>query len=238
MSIFNVLAYPVEHWTWDDLINKSYKQNSSANHEPTKTFYLGNKPLLTTLQLDLSSPKIKKGGFKIAAFGISTTSLFKSSATQDVCAKRTYYTEERVTEHNGSLVTKTTNVPHDSQKQVQNLSMEVACVVWAQALLDIVYEFVAEAITSHGQPPFHIPQFCFVESALAMEHSLDDNSRAGQKKAVFLVEEVIADDREGPFRKYLNNVSPVPLSMNCKEDGDRGKFLVTFNTDPILNALY
>ena len=71
-----------------------------------------------------------------------------------------------------------------------------------------------------------------------MEHSLDDNSRAGQKKAVFLVEEVIADDQEGPFRKYLNNVSPVPLSTNCKEDGDRGKFLVTFNADPILNALY
>ena len=46
-----------------------------------------------------------------------------------------------------------------------------------------------------------------------------------QKPAVFLVEEVIAEDQQGSFRKYLNNVSPVPQVMSRKEDEDRASFL-------------
>jgi len=55
-----------------------------------------------------------------------------------------------------------------------------------------------------------------------MESSLDDGK---QNNAVFLVEEVIAEEKQGPFRKYLNNVSPIPLMMTCKEDEDRALFL-------------
>lgn len=219
--MFDVLAYPVERWTWDDLINNSSKPVSSTNQEPEKNFYL-KSPMSTTLQLDLSASKVKKGGFKIAAFGTSTTSLFKLSASLNICAKRTYHVVERVTETNGSLVTKSIDIPHDRQKQFQNISMEITCLVWAQALLDIVYAFVAEGTESLGRPPFHIPQFRFVELALALERSLDDGR---QKNAVFLVEEVIAKDQQGLFRKYLNNVSPIPLSMTCKADSDRAKFL-------------
>jgi hypothetical protein len=70
---------------------------------------------------------------------------------------------------------------------------EIACTVWAhwQSLLDLVYTFVSQ----EGQPPYkYIPKFCFVESALAMESSLDEGK---QKNAVFLVEEVIAKDVSG-----------------------------------------
>jgi hypothetical protein len=70
------------------------------------------------------------------------------------------------------------------------------------------------------------PQFRFVELTLALDlersRSLD-NKR--QKNAVFLVEEVIAEDQQGPFRKYLNNVSSIPLPMSNKEDNDRARFL-------------
>jgi hypothetical protein len=222
ISVFNVLAYPVERWTWDDLINKSIQQSSSVNQKLEKVFYLEKVPLSTTLQLDLSPSNVKKGGFKIAAFGTSTTRLFKSGTGMDVCAKQTYHVVERVTEMNGSLVTKSMNVPHDSRKQFQGLAMEVACVVWAQALLNIVYEFVAKETENLGQPPFQVPKFRFVEMALAMERALDDGR---QKNAVFLVEEVIAEDQEGQFRKYLNNVSPIPLPMTSHEDNNRGKFL-------------
>ena len=221
LSIFNILAYPVECWTLDALI---YKQTtSSTGQEQAKTFYLGKILLLTTLQLDLSTSKVKKGGFKIAAFGTSTTSCFKSSITQDVCAKWMYHVVERVTQDNGSLVTKYIDVPHDSQKQFQNLSMEIACIVWAQVLLNVVYDFITAETMSLGQPPFQIPKFCFVESALTVEHSSDSDAQAaaaGQKTTVFLVEEVIAKDLQGPYRKYLNNVSPVPLSMVSKKDVD------------------
>ena len=46
-----------------------------------------------------------------------------------------------------------------------------------------------------------------------------------QKDVVFLVEEVIKGDQQGPFRKCLNNVSPVPLAMNCNKDNIQAKFL-------------
>jgi hypothetical protein len=136
----------------------------------------------------------------------------------DICAKRSYHTEERVIEKNGAYMMKTLDIPFEGRKQFQNLTMEIACTVWAQALLDLVYTFVSQ----EGQPPFNIPKFRFVESALAMESSLDEGK---QKNAVFLVEEVIAEENQGRFRKYLNNVSPVPLMMTCKEDEDRAMFL-------------
>lgn len=224
LSKFNVLAYPVECWKWADLVNEPSQPSLSTHRESMKTFYLEKNLLSTTLQLDLLPLRIKKCGFKIAAFGTSTTSLFKSSIMQDICAKRTYHVVERVTVSdlaaNGSLVTTCIDVPHDSRKQFQNLAMEVACIIWAQALLDDIYDFITEEL-GHlpGDPPFQIPQFRFVESALAMEVSPD------QKAAVFLVEEVIAEDQQGPFRKYLNNVSPVPLTMSHKEDKDRASFL-------------
>lgn len=90
LSIFNVLAYPVERWKWVDLVNEPSQPSLSTHRESMKTFYLEKNPLSTTLQLDLSPLRTKKGGFKIAAFGTSTTSLFKSSVTQNICAKRTW----------------------------------------------------------------------------------------------------------------------------------------------------
>ncbi|GLB40066.1 putative alpha-kinase family protein [Lyophyllum shimeji] len=45
------------------------------------------------------------------------------------------------------------------------------------------------------------------------------------KKTAFLLEEVIDTSTEGPFRKYLNNTSPVPLAMETKADEERAKFL-------------
>ena len=97
LSIFNVLAYPVERWKWVDLVNEPSQPSLSTHRESMKTFYLEKNPLSTTLQLDLSPLRTKKGDFKIAAFGTSTTSLFKSSVTQNICAKRTYHVVERVT---------------------------------------------------------------------------------------------------------------------------------------------
>ncbi|KAM6490784.1 hypothetical protein JOM56_013747 [Amanita muscaria] len=69
-----------------------------------------------------------------------------------------------------------------------------------------------------------LEKFRFVDSALAMEPH-DSGTRGRRWKNVFLIEEVIHGDEEGPFRKYLNNVSPVPLPMSCKEDDERATFL-------------
>lgn len=91
--------------------------------------------------------------------------------------------------------------------------MEIACLVWAHILLDIVYKFVDKVIALHGVPPFPIPQMCFVEAALAVEHNISESSEA----QVFLLEEVIGEV-EGHFRKYVNNISAVPVSFSNTED--------------------
>jgi hypothetical protein len=109
-------------------------------------------------------------------------------------------------------------VPHEGEKQFQNLTMEVSCLVWAQALLDLVYDFIKEASDFKA---LHIPQFRFVNAAITIEQS----SSTSVKKTAFLLEEVIDANTEGPFRKYLNNVSPEPLMMKTKEDERRAKFL-------------
>ena len=110
---------------------------------------------------------------------------------------------------------------HEGEKQFQNLMMEVSCLVWAQALLDIVYDFVKEETEDIMKIPSNIPQFCFVNTAIAIEQS----SSISVKKTTFLLKEVIDKDTEGPFRKYLNNISPEPLVMETKEDEKRAKFL-------------
>ena len=72
---------------------------------------------------------------------------------------------------------------------------------------EYVYKFISKE--DSGCCPLNVPKFRYVDLALAMEGSPDGTKK--QNGAVFLVEEVIAEEREGPFRKYLNNVSPVPL---------------------------
>lgn len=141
--------------------------------------------------------------------------------SEAICAKRTYSAVERVVEVNGLLTKKTVNVPHEAEKQFQNLTMEVSCLVWAQALLDIVYDFIKEDLDPEGNLPFHVPQFRFVKAAIAIEQSSSSNV----KKTYFLLEEVIDSNVEGPFRKFLNNVSPEPLVMKTKEDEERARFL-------------
>lgn len=61
---------------------------------------------------------------------------------------------------------------------------------------------------------------CFVEAALAVERSSGDNG----DPQVFLLEEVVGE-KEGPFRKYLNNVSTVPVSFVDKENDECAQFL-------------
>ena len=102
--------------------------------------------------------------------------------------------------------------------------MEIACAVWARSLLNLIYDFIDNEMKHFGRNPFHIPQFHFVNSALGMEpHDSDTHGR--HWKNVFLIEEVIHEDEQGPFQKYLNNMSPVPLLMSCDEDVERVMFL-------------
>ena len=223
--------YPIERRTWTQLLDQAEQPEPAKPSEmsigrdlKSNNFYL-QSPRTSVLHLDLANSNLKKGGFKLAAFGTSMPAIFNSKAegAEDICAKRTYNALERVVDVGGSLTKKIVNVPYEGEKQFQYLMMEVSCLVWAQALLGIVYDFVEEDIGGdYSSIPFKVPQFRFVPAAIVIEQS---SSTPAGKKMTFLLEEVIDAKAEGPFRKYINNVSPEPLLMETREDENRAKFL-------------
>ena len=99
--------------------------------------------------------------------------------------------KESVIEDNGVLIKRSVNLPHDGPRQLQGLMMEISCLVWAQVLLDLVYQFVDEELGRLGSPSFPIPRFHFVESALAIKQLPDSHQLGKELGQVFLIEEVI-----------------------------------------------
>ena len=185
--------------------------------------YLGN-PQDIILHLDLAPERQQKGAFKITVFGTANQPVFQGRTDSfEVCTKQSYYEKKRaiwdIQEKKEVEISQ--SIPHDRCHQLQNLSMEIACLAWARVLLDLIYHFVEKEITHRGKPPFSIPEMQFVGAALAIEETPSAPGKDGQ---VFLLEEVIGRD-EGPFRKYLNNVSPVPLPFSNAKDQERAAFL-------------
>ncbi|KAG6818633.1 hypothetical protein H0H93_003300 [Arthromyces matolae] len=162
------------------------------------------------LCLDFSPQNQKKGGFKLATFGTTSPNIFGES--NKVVAKQTFYSKSK----DG----KAKIIPHDGRKQAQNLTTEILCLVWARVLLELVYRFIEKEREARGIPPFSIPQMRFVQAALAIE-DVEEN----QEARAFLLEEVIEESEGSKFRKYMNNVSPVPLPLLSSGDIERGQFL-------------
>jgi alpha-kinase family protein len=171
-----------------------------------------------TLRLDFSPKNQKKGGFKIALFGTASQHIFGD--TFNICAKQTYYQKRATIDQLGQTIEVTHNIPHDGVTQIRNLSMEIACLVWARVLLDLVYKFIEKGIALRGEPPFYIPQLQFVDAALAVEHNMAKSTDGH----VFLLEELIGEG-EGRFKKYVNNVSAVPVPFGNGDDQETALFL-------------
>ncbi|KAH9948916.1 hypothetical protein B0H21DRAFT_689337 [Amylocystis lapponica] len=148
-------------------------------------------------QITLDPEGAKNGSFKKALFGTSTEPLFRShknpGSKHPLCAKQTYYTGNK-----GSLL------PYDSRKQARLLFVEVKCLVWADLLLRLVYDFIRRECAKRGKPSFDIPQFRYIEAALAVEQG---------------------GNLAGVFRKYINNEHAVPLKLRHPEDTVLAEFL-------------
>ena len=107
-------------------------------------------------------------------------------------------------------------IPFDNHSQITKLSMEINCLRWSSALMCLTYNFIDGHIKNHGSAPFVIPRMRFVRSALAIVHDTRDT---------FLLEEVIDEDTEGDFIKYIGNGSAKPLDHLEGEKLNRAKFL-------------
>jgi hypothetical protein len=149
--------------------------------------------LAFTLMYNLRA-KPKYGAFKQAIFGYIDRPALWNSTT--VTIKQCFYI---------SLSTGA-RVLYDKHSQLKKLTVELNCLRWASALMGIVYNFIDEhKATSNGlSPSFPIPNMVFVKSALEISET---------DQEVFLLEEVINEEVEGPFIKYIGNGSVKPYNF-------------------------
>ena len=156
-----------------------------------------------TLMYNLRA-KPKYGAFKQTVFGyLDRPALWNSTS---VAIKQCFY------------LSSGTRVLHDKHSQLTKLTAEINCLRWASALMGLVYDFINEHKVTDGRlspsPPFHIPEMVFIKSALAISD-----------QEVFLLEEVINEDVEGPFIKYIGNGSVKPYDYLKSDEHHRAEFL-------------
>ncbi|KAF7349119.1 hypothetical protein MVEN_01434100 [Mycena venus] len=176
-GLISVLASIAREHTLSDLLDNSGKLES----------FLRTPAINVILHLDLTPKAQKRGGFKMAAFGRSSTRIFGPHTGTGICAKRTYYEQKDV---ESGIVH---YLPHPSPRQAQDLAVKVMCNVWTASLLNDVYAEVDRFISlSKSGPPAKIPRMRFVKVAFATEGK-----------------QVTA----GAFQKYINNNAPTPNSF-------------------------
>ncbi|KAI0645259.1 hypothetical protein C8Q79DRAFT_1104724 [Trametes meyenii] len=203
--------------------------------------YLG-EPISGQLMLDTSASATKHGAFKRAQFGKLYTDepLFESLPASSnrvasqgtdiglpttaslssinipaisVCAKQAVYpTPHGNSEH---------PIPHIAQQQGKLLMTEVQCLVWAQALLKLAYDFVEEQDNLLGSIAMVVPKMHFVDAALAIVDGTDS-----KHPTAYLIEQSIPVPTSGvKWRKYINNDSPKPIPQYDVMENERAQFL-------------
>jgi hypothetical protein len=164
------------------------------NNLPVKKFEVeddGVEFFKGTLMADLSKEASNKGTFKTAHPG---TVLFKDAVDSDlfpsgkVCVKQVF---DRLP--NGNIVRL------KGRQELERLSIECNCLIWASLLLDLTYQFIDREVEGRGGLLRPIPRLRFTRSMIAIV-------REGTMEKAFLIEEWFdPDDEEHPFIKYLGN---------------------------------
>ena len=189
-----------------------------------KTYFNFDTPLNIHLHLNMSPSDRKKGGFKLVYFSTTSQLLFGSDTA--ICAKQSFYTKTKMVMQcqDDTLwvpMEIQQDIPYDSIKQAQDLTMEVMCLNWAHALLEMVYAFVDKRLEKGrlGQSQMiSIPRMRFVDAGLAIKQAEKESD-----SWFFLLDEVIPETYG--FCKYLNNTSAIPYNLSHTEDNKHAQFL-------------
>jgi hypothetical protein len=153
------------------------------------------------------SSKPFQGAFKITHFGHTNIPLFGKST--QVCVKQTF----------SATGSSKKRVVYQGQTQATNLSVELNCLGWASALMDLVYRFMKKEEPVRGFPPFEVPQMRYVQAGLAISKDAEGRQNA------YLLEEFIDSEDPGWFVKYLNNNSAKPRKFKDEKLTIRAEFL-------------
>ncbi|KAJ4473173.1 hypothetical protein J3R30DRAFT_3708305 [Lentinula aciculospora] len=146
---------------------------------------------------------------------LNTAEVILGTST-NVCLKRCF-----IRSSDGSI----SMLPED--RQYNELSRELNCIVWAKVLLDMVYQFIArkdEACST--RPSFTIPQLRFIDAALVV-------ARRNNHEELYMMEERIGGsgpDSDRNFMKYICNNSGRPIllrgsSLHASERNQCARFL-------------
>lgn len=182
--------------------------------------YTTSTPIHATLETNLlRTIGNLKGSFKTAHWGrltpgsagVSIDDLARFPWKAPVCIKQTYYLKSKGPGYSRK------SFRHDPTKEMQLLLAELRCQAWGEGLMGLVYDFVDREVCTRGAPPFEVPQMRFVESALMVQQH--DGGH------VLLAEELITQEEEGGFRKYLDNAHATPFEDLGPADLYRAQFL-------------
>ena len=193
--------------------------------EESKT-WLSPESNLYQLHISRDQEHQKHGGFKVASPAhLDSTLLMKNlpkGLQKSLYAKQVFYWTKAAK----SLPTSTSAITrYLGPSAVAHIEMGLKCILWAQALLQLSYDYIKTFDDNNGPPPPHLmnpPQFRFVHAALAVEQG-----KSSRDARAFLLEEEIDEATEGKFHKYFNNTSPVPchFSKNTTANILRADFL-------------
>ena len=152
---------------------------------------------------------------------LSTPAGGHATTVASVALKQPYLPNHNSTSNSSMSMVSTLCLSPDDQ--VKELAADSLSIQWAGALLQDVYDFIAEYHRSHAGVtcPVTIPQFRFVTSGLAMTNI---PGTPPKQKEVFLVEELIQQS-DGPWRKYINNCSSKPCHFSDQDNFRRSQFL-------------
>ncbi|KAH9023136.1 hypothetical protein EDB84DRAFT_1271750 [Lactarius hengduanensis] len=169
---------------------------------------------------------MREGQIELPGLGpresVSTSASSDSGrCTTSVALKQPYLSNHSSSSDLSSSVIPTLSLSPEGQ--VKELSADALSIQWASSLLQDVYDFIALYLKSHAVScPASIPVFRFVTCGLAMTNVPGATPR---QKEVYLVEELIQPDHDGPWRKYINNNSSRPCYFKDTENYRRSEFL-------------
>ena len=226
----------------------SFSSDDIEAHDVAPAWSHGVERFKTTLTFN-SHAKPSVGGFKLSIYG-TTFPVIPGFSSSKVAVKQGYERvlapANRARTGRGASGQDRSLAPGilssdpavrvlESGEQVMSLSREIICTQWAHALMELVYERVAEFRRLGKVPVYEIPQMRYVRVALAMEtgQAAPPSSRKAvpPQRQVYMLEEYIDSSDCGKRRKYINNDSAFPLPLpeslaNDRTERNRCEFLV------------
>jgi hypothetical protein len=158
--------------------------------------WLPHEPNSYQLHISCAQEHQKCGGFKVASpVHVDSTPFMKNipqRLRKLLYAKQVFYQTQAAK----SLPTSTSTITlYLGLSPIACIEMELKCILWAQALLQLSYDYIKTFDEDNGPSPPHLmnpPQFRFVHAALAVEQG-----KPSRDTGAFLLEEEIKEATEG-----------------------------------------